>query len=314
MYRFQLPLTLVIPRERTWMRSSAPMMGTTAEVLIDGDASMVRAAFAKLRYLESILTRFRPDSDLNRLHAHPGEWVRVNAELFNAFVWSDRMYRETRGLFDPTIRDALESSGYSSSFSQVVDDDRALDPPVPAPGFDKVNLDRATQSIRIAPGVSVDLGGVGKGLCADLVARDLVAHGVGSAYVSLGGDIYAAGEPPETGFWQVPLVHPVSKEVIAEHHLVSGGLVMSTVSMRAWQRGGETVHHIIDPRSGCSTTTDVIAVAVAARSAARAEALAKAAIILGADNGAAFLATCDVTAWVITGNDIVVVEEVSCSQ
>ncbi len=309
-----MPLTLVMPRERTWMRSSAPMMGTTAEILIDGDVSMVRAAFAKLRYLESILSRFRADSDLNRLHARPGEWTRVNAELFNAFVWSDRMYRETGGLFDPTIRGALESSGYETTFAQVADDDRALAPAVPAPGFDQVDLDRATQSIRIAPGVAVDLGGVGKGLCADLVAHDLVAHGAGSAYVSLGGDIHAAGEPPETGFWQVPLVHPVSDEVIAEHHLVSGGLVMSTVSMRSWQRGGETVHHIIDPRTGRSTTTDVIAVAVAARSAARAEALAKVAIILGSADGVAFLSRSDVTAWVITVDGMVVVEEISCSQ
>jgi thiamine biosynthesis lipoprotein len=309
-----MSLTLVLPRERVWMRASAPMMGTVAEVLIDGDASMVRAAFARLRSLESILTRFRPDSDLNQLHTRRGEWVRVSPELFDAFVWSDRMYRETRGLFDPTIRNSLESSGYSSTFSHVVDDHRALDPPIPAPGFDSVDIDRATRSVRIALGVSVDLGGVGKGLCADIVARELVADGARSAYVSLGGDIHVVGEPPETGFWQVPLVHPVSAAIIAEHHLVSGGLVMSTVSMRAWKRGGETVHHIIDPRSGRSTTTDVVAVAVAARSAARAEALAKAAIVLGADDGAAFLASCDVTAWVITGKNIVAVEEFSCSR
>ncbi len=314
MHRFQMSLTLVLSRERLWMRSSAPMMGTTAEVLIDGDASMVRAAFARLRTLESILTRFRPDSDLNHLHTHPGEWVRVSTELFDAFVWSDRMYRETRGLFDPTIRTSLESSGYASSFSHIADDDRVLDLPIPAPGFDRVDIDRATRSLRIAPGVSVDLGGIGKGLCADIVARELVARGARSAYISLGGDIHAAGEPPETGFWQVPLVHPVSAAIIAEHHLASGGLVMSTVSMRAWKRGGKTVHHIIDPRSGCSTATDVVAVAVAARSAARAEALAKAAIVLGADDGAAFLAARDVTAWVITGTDVVSVEGFSCSQ
>ena len=314
-HRFQVsPVTLLMSRERVWMRSSAPMMGTTAEVLIDGDASMVRAAFARLRSLESILTRFRPDSDLNQLHTRRGEWVRVSPELFNAFVWSERMYRETHGLFDPTIRTSLESSGYSSTFSNVVDDDRALDPPIPAPGFDSVDIDRSTQSVRIAPGVSVDLGGVGKGLCADIVARELVSGGARSAYVSLGGDIHAAGEPPETGFWQVPLVHPISTAIIAEHQLVSGGLVMSTVSMRAWKRGGATVHHIIDPRSGCSTNTDVVGVAVAARSAARAEALAKAAIVLGAADGAAFLARCDVTAWVITGTDIVAVGEFSCSQ
>ena len=76
----------------------------------------------------------------------------------------------------------------------------------------------------------------------------------------------------------------------------------TAAAILAWQMGSGTRSRI------------AVAVAVAARSAARAEALAKAAIVLGADDGAAFLASCDVTAWVITGKNIVAVEEFSCSR
>lgn len=46
-----------------------------------------------------------------------------------------------------------------------------------------------------------------RGSAAELVATELVAAGAAAAYVSVGGDVAAAGEPPEDG-WLVPLLDP----------------------------------------------------------------------------------------------------------
>ena len=64
---------------------------------------------------------------------------------------------------------------------------------------------------------------------------------------------------------------------------------MSTVAIRRWSKDGVEHHHIIDPRTGRSADTDLLAVAVADQSAARGEALAKAAMIAGETNGTALL-------------------------
>ena len=157
--------------------------------------------------------------------------------------------------------------------------------------------------------MSIDLGGIGKGLAADFVADELIANGANSAYVSLGGDIQAAGEPVDKNGWQVPLLHPVTGDSIAHHALYSGALVMSTVAIRRWTRDGHHHHHIVDPRSGRSADTDLVAVAVADRSAARGEALAKAAIIAGETAGAALLRAADVKAWMITADHVHVLQE-----
>ena len=70
-----------------------------------------------------------------------------------------------------------------------------------------------------------------------------------------------------------------------------------------------SIHHIIDPRTGAPADTDLIAVAVADQSAARGEALAKAAIIAGSIEGAALLRSADVKAWMISDDRVHIVQE-----
>ena len=303
-----MPIALSITDSRTWFRANATLMGTTAEVLVDGTAEQLAAGFRRLRALESTWSRFQPDSELNTLHRRAGTWTNVSDDLLRALVWAHRMARETGGLFDPSIRRALETLGYDRSYLAGLDSASAAGGVVAAPGLAGLEIDRLNHRARLAPGLSIDLGGIGKGLAADIVATELVADGARSAFVSLGGDIHACGEPAEGGGWPVPLIHPVTGRTLGVHHLSGGGLVMSTTKLRTWRRGARAMHHIIDPRTGEPSGTDVIAVAVAAASAARAEALAKAAILLGSTNGRVVLAEAGVTAWVITDDSVLTVE------
>ena len=292
-------LTLSVTDERTWFRASAPLMGSTAELLVDGDADDIACGFRRLRALERTWSRFDPTSELNRLHERPGEWVAVSDDLRRALVWAQRMHVETDGLFDPTVRRSLELMGYDRTFRSVLDSDAPASA-APVPGLDAVEVDVARNRVRLGAGIRLDLGGIGKGLAADLVARELLANGARSVCVSLGGDIHASGAPPESQGWPVPLLHPVTGVPQAFHLLAGGGLAMSTVALRRWRRGSQELHHIVDPRTGTSCRTDLVAVAVAASSTARAEALAKVALILGADAGAALLRRCAVDGWLMT--------------
>jgi len=303
-----MPVALSVAETRTWFRASAALMGTTAEVLVDGTAAQLAAAFRRLRSLEASWSRFVADSELNRLHQQAGRWTTVSSDLLRALVWSERMVDETGGLFDPSIRAALEALGYDRTYAVGLDTDRAPGPAVSAPGLDGLQIDRGSSRVRLARGLSIDLGGIGKGLAADIVAAELVSSGARSAYVSVGGDIHACGEPAENGAWPVPLVHPLRAVPFAVHQLAGGGLVMSTTRLRTWTRGPRTLHHIVDPRTGQPSATELIAVAVAAASAARAEAFAKAAIVLGSDGGRALLETAGVDAWLVTDEQVLTVE------
>ncbi len=275
-------------------------MGSPSEILIDGAAELIPLGFTRLRQLEQTWSRFITDSELNRLHAWKGGWLECSEDLTNALQWCQRMHEETAGLFDPSIRSSLEQLGYDRTFAEIVEQSSRPDQHI-AVGLPSglAGLEIDGRRVRLASGLSIDLGGIGKGLAADIVANELIAAGANSAYVSLGGDIHAAGEPVDDNGWLVPLIHPVSGEVIDHHRLFSGALVMSTVAIRRWTRGDHEYHHIIDPRTGKPADTDVVAVAVADSSAARGEALAKSAIIAGSVYGVALLRAANVKAWVV---------------
>jgi thiamine biosynthesis lipoprotein len=293
-----VPVDLIVARQRTWHRAKAVAMGCECEILVDGGPNMIAAAFARLREIETHLSRFLPDSELNRLHHSAERWVAVSPDLFSALRWAKRLSQETNGSFDPTIRTALEALGYDRTFRDI-DPQSPLRRTSPAPGLAGLQLDDARSSAWLPGGIRIDLGGVGKGLAADILAHELMGTGAGAAFVCLGGDIQAAGEPPDGG-WPVPILHPLTDEPIAHHTLVEGALVMSTVSLRRWSVQGRMMHHIIDPQTGRPTDGDIVAVAVATRSAARAEGLAKAAIVAGMPDAITLLAAARVRAWIVT--------------
>jgi thiamine biosynthesis lipoprotein len=73
--------------------------------------------------------------------------------------------------------------------------------------------------------------------------------------------------------------------------LTSGAVATSSMMRRRWRHDGREHHHLIDPRTGASAETDVLAATVVAGSAAVAEVFAKAAVIAGAEAGRCLLAS-----------------------
>lgn len=269
-------------------------MGTTVELLVDGTGAHVRQAVQRIEALEQCWSRFRADSELNRLHARTDRWVVVSDDLCRAVRAARYAHTITGGRFDPTIRSALERLGYDRTFGDIAPDTLPTATPEPAPGFECVGIDG--DRVYLPGSVAIDLGGIGKGLAADIVAGELVADGATAAVVSLGGDLCARGEAPDGG-WPVPIVHPVTAATVAVHHLHEGALAMSTTALRTWTVGGRRVHHLIDPATGTSAACDAAALAVGGPSAAQAEALAKAALIAGRTEGDALLDELGVERW-----------------
>ncbi len=147
-------------------------------------------------------------------------------------------------------------------------------------------------------GTRVDLGGVGKGLAADLVARGLVDRGARTALVGMGGDLRARGEPPPDGAWDIPVLDPFDDTRVAfRFPLVEGAIVTSTTRIRSWTRGGRDRHHLLDPATGDSARTGIAAVVVAADDAWWAEGIAKSVVVAGPTNGARLAASTGVQAW-----------------
>ncbi len=282
-------------------------MGSTAHLQVgDAPEPLVDWAVAEVDRLEQCWSRFRPDSELSRLNASAGEWTAVSSRMLLILERARELWWATGGSFDPTVLEALERLGYDRSFELLRDDAgrRGVGSVTDerAPGFGAVEIDAAVSGVRVPPGTRLDLGGLGKGLAADIVAEGLVDRGARSALISLGGDLRAAGDVPDGG-WRIPIEDPFEEGSIRfERVLEFGALVTSTCGYRRWTHDGRQVHHLIDPRTGAPSAAGVFAVVAQGPEAWWAEGLAKAVVVTGIETAAALLRETGVDATVF-GDD-----------
>ncbi len=277
-------------------------MGSSAEVLVWGpDAPELLAwALGELERLEACWSRFDASSELGRLNAATGAGPHpVSPTLLLALVRAEQAWRETAGRFDPTVLASLEALGYDRTFREVRDRGAVVCPPVPAPGFATVVVDAHAGTVRRPRGVRIDLGGIGKGLAADVLVEGLVARGATSVCVSVGGDLRVAGPGPHDDAWVVPVEDPTGRRAPFTFPLVDEALAQSSTVVRRWRRGTGEAHHLVDPRRGECAASGVTAAIVTDRATWRAEVLAKAALLAGPAAGLALLHGSGVDGWLL---------------
>jgi thiamine biosynthesis lipoprotein len=261
---------------------------------VDATPDELSACVAEVYAFEQRLTRFRPDSELSRFNAVAGRRVAASPLLTELLQTALDAWLLTDGLVNAAVLPALMAAGYDRSIEQVrrraaearvlpgADAPGGGSPPgQPAPSLPDV-LQVGNDWARLAPGCAIDLGGIGKGWLADRLCERLE-----NAAINLGGDVAAAGDGPEGDGWSVGLCDGWA---IA---LRRGGVATSGTEARRWANG----HHLIDPRTGRPADTDLSAASVVAADTATAEALSKAAVLLGSARAGAWLHERGVRHW-----------------
>ena len=265
-------------------------------VAVNASPYALEAAQAEVHECEARWSRFLASSELSRINnRHTDQPIRLSAETFELVAASVEAWRATDGRFDPTILPSLRAHGYDTTFAEIQLRGDEVEP-MWSPGCIAIELDPVTLEVTLPPGLQLDLSGIAKGHTADRVVGALLATGATGAYANLGGDIRVAGQGPSSRGWIIGVDDPFDGErTICTMAIVDGGIVTSTRLQRQWTRGGETQHHLIDPRTGAPARSGVAAVTVLTATASTAEVLAKAVFVDGLDGGLELLADHGVT-------------------
>ena len=260
-----------------------PAMGGTASItLVGGPPQLLDDCFELLGELEQAWSRFREDSDVSRLNWSQGRPVRVRpctarlvAELINAWALTD-------GDFDPTVLPRLVASGYDTS--RVDASRRTILPETAAWPGDVAGIDIAGLDIRLPLGTTLDPGGLGKGLAADMIAELALDRGADGVLAEVGGDLVVAGQAPDATAWTIGIDDPFTPaELLSVIRLARGSVATSSRLVRVWAGADGPAHHLIDPDTGVSAVTPTVTSTVIAGTGARAEALAKLAFLRDPD-------------------------------
>jgi FAD:protein FMN transferase len=269
-------------------------MGCATEVLIvdrSGDHADGRdlrgMAQQMISRLERCWSRFLPTSDITSVNHAAGMPVKVDPNTITLLRSMIDGWTITNGVFDPTLLAPLVGLGYDASW-----DDARFVTSLPAltrprTPLDEIIVDADASTVCVPPGCTLDAGGIGKGLAADLVVAMLIDAGAIGAMVNIGGDLRVRGEAPQAGGWLIGVADPIDDTVAGAHvALLDGGLATSGPAHHAWVGpDARLVHHLLDPSTQLPTPVSyprsVIEATVIAGTAAWAEVWTKVLLING---------------------------------
>lgn len=263
-------------------------LGTGVQVAVTDDGRLEDAMTVVMDWLaqlDSAASRFRSDSEISRLNAANGAPTRVSPLLARVIAVALDVAAITDGIVDPTVGSAMNTIGYDRDFDEVVHAEvrTARAHASPAPGWQRVHLERDSGDVTLAPGVQLDVGSSAKAFAADVTAELAEAQVGSGVLINLGGDIAVAGTPPEDG-WRVRVTddHAASPDAAGQTiAITAGGLATSSTTVRAWSVAGAPMHHIVDPRTGLPAPVVWRTVSATGPTCVAANAASTAAIVLG---------------------------------
>jgi FAD:protein FMN transferase len=248
---------------------------------------------------EQALSRFRPDSELNRLNAMGGSAVKTSPTLWSVLQAALQAAQWSHGLVDPTILNSLERSGYDRSFGTlrtspagreaiVTAEPRVLKAPMLAGDWTAIHMDARDLTVTLPTGIRLDLGGIAKGWAAQQALKRLKPFG--PTLVDASGDIAISGPRTDGSPWSVAVTDPLNvQENLETLALKTGAVATSGIDYHRWLQNGVWKHHIIDPRTGEPAQTDLVSVTITATDLLQAETAAKVVLILGSKAGLEWL-------------------------
>lgn len=261
-----------------------PHMGTLVRIKLyaPGRASAeaaFRAAFARIRQLDNILSDYKPDSELNLLSREYGHPVRVSADLFAVLAVSQDIAAKSGGAFDVTLG-PLTRLWREARLEGKPPGPAAIEASRSRCGYRKLKLSPVDRTVTLSePGMQLDAGGIGKGYAADQALAAIRKLGIRSALVAASGDLAFGDPPPGKSGWTIDAAALPEPAVLANAAVSTSG-----PDEQHLDAGGSRYSHILDPTTGAGLTANGQVTVIAPRGVL-ADALSTAICVLGREAG-----------------------------
>jgi thiamine biosynthesis lipoprotein len=276
------------PSQTPLVHKTKYIMGTVYEIAAYDDspahASLAMdQAFAEIDRLDSVMSNYKPESDLSRLnrsaHFHAQQ---VPHDLYRVIAESLGYSKASGGKFDITVA-PLVDLWKAAIRGDLVPAQEQLDQVRACVGYEKVELIPPDRVEFHSPCLRMDLGSIGKGYAVDRAVAVLRAKGINNAFIDAGqSTLYGMGAPPGQDAWEVHLRDPSNRiDPVVRLHENSVSTSEQTASSLL---GNATVGHIIDPDNGKPLETKY-ALSIVAKTGTASDALSTTLLLVGPEKG-----------------------------
>lgn len=256
------------------------LMGTVCEISSDGANPVTTEAFEEIARVESMLSTWKPQSELARLNQSPvGQPAELSEELFallsRALSWSVR----TGGTFNPLVGRLVDVWGLRTG--GAVPDAATLSAARDSARLDQVTLNAGRHTIQRHTDTWFEEGAFGKGYALDRAIALLRHRGVSQATINFGGQLAFFGQTSSL----IEIASPEDRtQPIVRLRFPAGSVSTSGGSEKTFSARGRSFIHIVDPRSG-EALPPRGSVTVFSPGAFDADVLSTALFVLGPDEG-----------------------------
>jgi len=268
-------------------------MGAAAEITVLSDSEPgARAALAAARReierLDSLLSDYRPTSNVGRLNDRRTR--ALAPETAKLLARAQEVCRETGGAFDVSLGPVKRLWGFGENATPHVPDSLALRGLLAHVGCEVYALQPDGTLEWRDDQARIDLGGIAQGFAAACVAETLRARGIVDFLVNLSGDIVVGGERAGGGRWRIGVQHPRRPDTLLVT-LPTRWRAVTTAGdyEQSFIENGVRYHHIFDPTTG-APARGTVSVSVFADDPVAADCYDTALFVLGVERGLAFLA------------------------
>jgi thiamine biosynthesis lipoprotein len=280
----------------------------------DLDAEALREEIlAALQYVDQLASTWREDSALSAFNAdYSIDWIPVSGEFCELLDLSLEVSKTTQGAFDLTIGPLVNVWGFGPG-GQVREPPSAADIVAAQHrvGYELLEVDCQERLVRKdVPDLYVDLSGWAKGYAVDQLAELLTSRGYNNYLVELGGELRVSGQNRERQDWAIGIEAPSTSERVphAIVHVTNTSVATSGDYRNFFEHDGERFSHTIDARTGRPVTHNLAAVTVIHPSAAYADAMATALLVLGPDAGLTLATELNLPAYFLVRNPTGILE------
>lgn len=267
----------------------------------------ITAVIAEIARIETILSRFLPDSDISRVNRSAGlRSERISLEAYAVLSKAAAFSRACPGCFDVTIEPLVnlwQTARETASRPEAFDIQQVL----PLVNYRDLILDpwEMTAELRNA-GQSIDLGGIGKGFAGDSILEVYKAFGIPSAYSNLGGNVVTLGAKPDGSPWHIGIQHPRQENrLIGSVAVINQSVVTSGDYQRFYtDQQGKRCHHILNPTTGYPAEAGLLSVSIVSENSLAADALSTAMFVAGMEKGLEFLRSFPQTGAILVRSDL----------
>ena len=255
------------------------------------DPAILDACMQKCAHYEDLLSAQKKNSDVWNINHSAPQAVKVSPETLSLAKIALHYARLSEGAFYPTIGRLSDLWNFTGDPPGPVPDPKQLKALASHVGFEKLKMDEDASTIALTDKeAALDLGGIAKGFIADELKTYLLAQGVHSAIINLGGNVLlVGGKTPSSTLsdFAVGIQEPfgATGDFAAVVEAQDKSIVSSGTYERYFKSGDKLYHHLLNPKTGYPVQNGLSGVTIVSDRSVDGDALSTTCFILGEKKG-----------------------------